>query len=147
MVRNFFMTEEQQRKFIVDRILARIAGKGERRDEALRACLDLTMPNMDDKAVAGMAAMIPELPTFLYQKWIGMFADRLLETVPPAQIDDLCLGTPESDASLLLVYVMFMESARMENVVAGDLGALAETETPKAAGAWLRLHAASTTKH
>ena len=140
------MTEEQQRIFIADRILTRITGKGERRNEALRAFLDLTMPNLDDKTVAGMAAMIPELPASLYQKWSGLFTDRLLETVPPAQREDLCLGTPESDASLLLVYVMFMESARMEKVVAEDLGALAEIDAPEAAGAWLRLHAASPTR-
>ena len=70
-----------------------------------------------------------------------MFMDRLLETVPPVQIEELCLGTPESDASLLLVYVMFMESARMEKVVADDLGALGKTDIPEAAAAWLRLHA------
>ena len=140
------MTEAQQRKFIAGRVLARIAGKGERLDEALRAVIDLSIPNLDDRTVAGVAAMIPELPISLYQKWVDMFTDRLLETVSPAQIEELCLGTPESDASLLLVYVMFMESERMEKVVAEDLKALDGTGIPDAAEAWLRLHATSLTR-
>lgn len=141
------MTEEQQRTFIAERIFARISGKGERRSEALRAFLDLTMPTLDEKTVAGMAAAIPELPPSLYRKWIGLFIDRLLETAPAAQITDLCQGTAESDASLLLVYIMFMESARMEKVVAEDLKALGKDDAPEAAEAWLRLHAASPIRH
>lgn len=139
------MTEaQQQRQFIAERILARISGKGERRDEALRAVLDITMPNLDDKAVAGIAAAIPELPVSLYQKWIDLFVDRLQETAHPLQLKDMCSGTPESDAALLLVYIMFMESARMEQVVSEDLRAL--EELPGAAETWLRLHAAGSTK-
>ena len=134
------MQEAQLRQFIAERILSRIAGKGERRDEALRAVIDLAIPNLDDKAVAGIAAAIPELPISLYRKWVDMFVDRLMETVCPPQIKELCQGTPESDASLLLVYVMFMESARMERVVAQDLKALGEKNVPDAADAWLRLH-------
>lgn len=141
------MTEAQQRTFIADRILSRIAGKGERRDEALRAAIALAIPNLDDSSTAGIAAAIPELPASLYQKWVSMFVDRLLETVPSAQIEELCLGTPESDASLLLVYVMFMESARMEAVVAEDLKALGKAEGSAAAQAWLQLHDTSQTTH
>lgn len=141
------MEEAQQRQFIAERILSRIAGKGERRDEALRAVIDLAIPNLDDKAIAGIAAAIPELPLPLYRKWVDMFVDRLLETVCPQQIEELCRGTPESDASLLLVYVMFMESARMERVVARDLKALDEKSVPDAADAWLRLHETMPTEH
>lgn len=141
------MREAQQRQFIAERILSRIAEKGERRDEALRAVIDLAIPNLDDKAIAGIAAAIPELPTMLYRKWVDMFVDRLLETVCQSQIEELCQGTPESDASLLLVYVMFMESARMERVVAQDLKALGEKNAPDAADAWLRLHEAAPTAH
>ena len=138
------MTEAQQRHFIASRILARVSGKGERRDEALRAVLDVTMPDLGDEAVAGVAAMIPELPVSLYQKWIGMFVDRIMETAHPLQLKDLCSGTAASDASLLLVYVMFMESERMEKVVADDLRSLADA--PEAAAAWLSLHAGDSTK-
>ena len=141
------MSEAQQRQFIAERILSRIAGKGERRDEALRAVIDLAIPNLEDKDIAGIAAAIPELPLSLYRKWVDMFVDRLLETVCPQQIEELCRGTPESDASLLLVYVMFMESARMERVVAQDLKALDEKNVPDAAGTWLRLHDAMPTEH
>ena len=141
------MKEAQLRQFIAERVLSRIAGKGERRDEALRAVIDLAIPNLDDKSVAGIAAAIPELPVSLYRKWVDMFVDRLLETVCPPQIEELCRGTPESDASLLLVYVMFMESARMERVVAHDLKALGEKNAPDAAGHWLRLHETVPTEH
>lgn len=141
------MNDAQQREFIAERILSRIAGKGLRRDEALRAVIDLAIPNLDDKAIAGIAAAIPELPLSLYRKWVDMFVDRLLETVCSQQIEELCRGTPESDASLLLVYVMFMESARMERVVARDLKALDENNVPNSAGAWLRLHETVPTEH
>jgi hypothetical protein len=132
------MTENQQRRYITQYLRARIEGKGERRNEALRAVLDLSMPHLDDEAVADLACGIPELPASLYGKWIDMFADRLLETVPPEQIADLCRGAPESDASLLLVYVMFMESARMEKVVAEDLKGLDAGHDPETLRAWLR---------
>ena len=42
---------------------------------------------------------------------------------------------------------MFMESARMERVVAQDLKALDEKNVPDAAGTWLRLHDAMPTEH
>ena len=120
------MTENEQRKFITERILSRISGKGERRDEALRDVLGLKIPHLDRRSIEDIAGLVPELPVSLYRKWAGMFTDRLLETVEPQHISDLCQGTPESDASLLLVYAMFMESARMERVVADDLKSLGD---------------------
>ncbi|MDR2488331.1 MAG: hypothetical protein LBD42_02370 [Desulfovibrio sp.] len=134
------MTEQEQRNYITEYICAHISGKGERRDEALRAVLGISIPHLDDEALADIAAKIPELPASLYSKWINMFADRLLETVSSEQITDLCQGTPESDASLLLVYAMFMESARMEQVAAEDIRTLDADYPPEIIDAWLVLH-------
>jgi hypothetical protein len=115
------MTEEAIRAFVTARLLSRISGAGARRDEALRAVLGVAAPGLDDAALERLTAATPELPVTLYEKWVGMFLDRLLTTVPQDQLRDLCANTPESNASLQLVYAMFMESARMEAVVEDDL--------------------------
>lgn len=122
-------TAEAMRAFITARILSRIAGAGESRDEALRAVLGVAAPGVDDATLAALVAKTPELPASLYEKWVGAFAERLLETVPHEQIRELCLNTAESNASLQLVYAMFMESARMEEEVAADLELLLTGET------------------
>ena len=118
------MNEENIRAFVTARILSRISGTGARRDEALRAVLGIASPGLDDAALDRLVKEAPELPVGLYEKWTGLFVDRLLETVPREQIHDLCLTSPESEASLLLVYSMFMESERMEKIVAEDLAFL-----------------------
>lgn len=115
------MTEEAVRAFVTAKILSRISGVGARRDEALRAVLGIAAPGVDDATMEELVAKTPELPFSLYEKWVGMFVDRLLETVPAPQLQDLCLNTPESNASLQLVYSMFMESTRMEEEVGKDL--------------------------
>ena len=141
------MTEKILREFITGNILGRLSAAGAQREEALRDVLGLTVPNLDDTAAAGIAGMIPELPVLLYEKWAGLFVDRLLETVPQAQIADLCRGTDESNATLALVYVMFMESERMEKLVAEDLRAIgvpsganetSDNDTAALVGAWLK---------
>ncbi len=137
------MTENDLRQFVVSSILGRLARDGERREEALRDVLGLTVPNLDDAAARGIAGMVPQLPESVYAKWAGMFADKLMETVPPEQVRDLCRGTEESDATLALVYVMFMESERMEKVVARDLADLGLKLSPEddgtaLVGAWLK---------
>lgn len=115
------MNEESIRTFVTARILSRISGVGARRDEALRAVLGIAAPGLDDTSLSRLVAEAPEIPVSLYEKWIRLFLDRLLKTVPCEQIQDLCLNTPESNASLLLVYSMFMESETMEQVIAEDL--------------------------
>jgi hypothetical protein len=115
------MTEEAIRAFVSARILSRISGAGARRDEALRAVLGVAAPGLNDASLDRLVSRTPELPVTLYEKWVGMFVDRLLETVPLEQASDLCANTAESNASLQLVYAMFMESSRMEAVVEDDL--------------------------
>lgn len=119
------MTEKDIRARIVHAILSCISGEGERRSQALREVLGIAVPRLDEASLAGIAAKVPELPLPLYQKWVGLFADRLLETAPREQLEDLCRDTPESAATLQLVYSMFMESERMEKMIAADLRALA----------------------
>ena len=118
------MTPEAMKTFITARLLSRVASEGEKRDEALRAVLGIAAPGVDDATMAELVDKTPELPPALYEKWADMFTDRLLNTVPHEQIHELCLNTPESNASLQLVYAMFMESERMEREVAADLALL-----------------------
>ncbi len=119
------MNKEQQamKETIVQAIMRRFVNSTERREEALRDVLKLMIASASDAQLGEQIGKIPQLPDFLYEKWATLFAERLLETVPPAQICDMCAGTEEADATLALVYVMFMESERMEGIVAQDLRA------------------------
>ncbi len=131
------------RRRVVERILARFAPDGETRREALRDVLMLGIPNLNEESAAEMARFVPELPAELYEKWAGLFADRLLETADERTIGDLCAGDADNEAALALVFAMFMESERMEKIVAEDLKNLpgaAPGGEDKAAllGLWLR---------
>ena len=131
---------EAMRAFITARILSGVAGARARRDEALRAVLGVAAPGVDDATMEELVAKTPELPASLYEKWAGMFADRLLETVPLEQVEDLCKPDNGSRATLVLVYLMFMESERMEKQIPKDLEDLV-SKLPDPDGAALRLSA------
>lgn len=118
------MTADNARAHITALLLERASQDEARRKEALRDYLDVTQATADPAASEALAGMIPALMPALYAKWIGMFADRLLETVPLAQVEPLCDGSAENDAALTLAYVMFLESARMEQQIDADLAAL-----------------------
>ncbi len=105
-------------------VMARLTDSHDRRTEALEEFMGVTMPSVPDKAAGTVAALVPEIPASVYAKWVGLFVDRLLETVPGEQLAGLCDGTEENNATIALVYVMFMESQRMEQQVASDLAAL-----------------------
>ena len=119
----------QQKEYIVSTIVARFGQQNNLRHNAISELLDVTLPHLDKAAIAGIAAMVPELPTSLYTKWAELFAQRLLETVSPRQINDMCNGTQEGLATLSLVFIMFMESEKMEKIVAEDLAALGASAT------------------
>lgn len=95
-----------------------------RRAEALRDFLLLSLPDMDDAAIRAVASKVPLLPRSLYEKWISLFIDRLFETIPQDQLEDLCDGSENNNATLGMVYLLFMESARMEKQVVADLAEL-----------------------
>lgn len=123
------MTDEAVRARVREVLLRQVDSDAGRRQEALREFFAVTMPQMDEAEAARLAELAPPLAPALIEKWIALFTDRLLETVARPQIEELCAGGPKSDATLVLVYIMFMESARMERQVAEDLSA------PGAAGA------------
>ncbi|MDL2307074.1 hypothetical protein LJC48_03480 [Desulfovibrio sp. OttesenSCG-928-C06] len=125
------MTPEQIHKHITPLILRRLDADHNRRGEALHDFLAISLPGMDESSIDTVAAMVPELPESMYRKWIGMFVDRLIETIPQNQLDELCNGSEDNNATLALVYLMFMESARMEKQVAEDLAALGNTGASK----------------
>ena len=102
-------------------ILDKFSGGRERRQEALTEYFLVTMPNVPEDAAKRLAELIPDLMPDLYSKWIGEFADRLFETVPDEQLQHLCDGTVENNAALGLVFLMFMESERMEKQTEDDL--------------------------
>jgi len=117
-------TEAEMYVFITARVMSRLSPQGARRSEALREVLTVTLPDLGRQRLEAMTAMAPEIPLSLYAKWTGLFADRLLETVTLEELRNLCANTEESNATLLLLYAMFMESERMERLVADDLRAL-----------------------
>ncbi len=129
------MTADAARAHITELLLRRTTQDEARRQEALREYLDVTQAATDASAAEALAGMIPALMPQLYAKWIGMFADRLLETVPLTQLEPLCDGSAANAAALTLAYVMFLESARMEKQIDADLAALgagvAEGQSPK----------------
>ena len=92
------------------------AGK---RQEALAEFMTVTgtAGNASDK----IAELIPPIMHELYEKWILMFIDRLMETVDSQNIELLCDGLPDNNATLVLAYIMFLESARMEKQIDKDL--------------------------
>lgn len=116
------------RSHILQAVLGRLDLDPARRAEALRDFLALSLPGLGENAVEAVAARVPELPRALYEKWINLFIDRLFETIPPEQLTDLCDGSSANNATLGMVYLLFMESARMEKQVADDLAALGRSE-------------------
>ena len=118
------MKDEDIRAHVLKVILARLDLNQERRAEALGDFLTLSLPGMDEQAIKTVASLVPVLPQSLYEKWIGMFSDRLLETIPRDQLKELCNGTINNDTTISMVYLLFMESARMEEQTARDLAEL-----------------------
>lgn len=115
------LTRAQMRAHIFLVILDKFSNSAQRRQEALQEYFLVTMPNVSEEAATNLAALIPDLMPELYSKWIDMFVERLFETVPEAQVEHLCDGTAENNASLGLVFLMFMESERMEKQTEDDL--------------------------
>ena len=114
------MTPKQIREHIFAVIITKIEEQDEtKRQEALAEFMSVT--GTAGSAPEQVASLIPPLMHELYAKWIGMFIDRLLETVPAQNIELLCDGSNDNNAALVLAYIMFLESARMEKQIDKDL--------------------------
>ncbi|OEU66683.1 MAG: hypothetical protein BA863_16730 [Desulfovibrio sp. S3730MH75] len=121
------MEEAKIREYIHAIIMEKCTHNESARQDAIGEFITLTMPNIDEKATNNIKSMIPTIAE-LYDKWAVMFIDRLLETVPRNQIEELCSDTVENDSALVLIYIMFMESERMEKQVADDISEYAPTQ-------------------
>ncbi|WP_291328259.1 hypothetical protein [Desulfovibrio sp. UCD-KL4C] len=121
------MEETKIREYIHAVIMKKCTHDESARQNAIGEYIAMTMPNIDERSVNNIKLMIPTIAE-LYDKWAVMFIDRLLETVPRNQIEELCSGTTENDSALVLVYIMFMESERMEKQIAEDISAYAPTQ-------------------
>ncbi|HCR12313.1 hypothetical protein [Solidesulfovibrio sp.] len=115
---------ETLRETVRRTLLRRVARTGDAgRAEALTAFVGLSRPGISPEAARIIVEKTPRLLPQLTEKWIGMFVDRLFETVPLDQISLLCDGSGENEAAMALAYVMFLESERMEKQMAEDLAA------------------------
>lgn len=121
------MQDKEIRDYVHAVVMEKCTHNEEARKDALKEFIVMTMPNLDEKAVDSVKEMIPPI-TALYDKWAHMFVDRLLETVPRMQIEELCSGTSDNKSALILVYIMFMESERMEKQIAEDITEYASTQ-------------------
>lgn len=101
-------------------VMERLEGGEGRREEAVSEFLTVTMA-VDQHTARRTAELVPPLLAELYDKWVGQFVERFFETVPAEQIELLCDGSEANNAALCLVYVMFLESARMEEQIPRDL--------------------------
>lgn len=114
------MTSKQIKEHIFTIIIHKVEEQDEtKRREALAEFMSVT--GTTGNAPEQVASLIPPLMHELYAKWITMFIDRLLETVPSENIELLCDGTDDNNAALVLAYIMFLESARMEKQIDKDL--------------------------
>jgi hypothetical protein len=114
------MTKKELRAHIFATIICKVEEQDEtRRLEALNEFMAVT--GTAGNASEQIASLIPPIMHELYEKWITLFIDRLLETVDAKNIELLCDGSDDNNAALVLAYVMFLESARMEKQIDEDL--------------------------
>ena len=114
------MTPKQIRGHIFSTIIGKVEEQDEtKRAEALSEFMSVT--GTAGNALDQVACLIPPIMHDLYVKWINMFIDRLMETVGVQNIELLCDGTDDNNAALVLAYIMFLESARMEKQIDEDL--------------------------
>lgn len=90
-----------------------------KRQEALAEFMAVT--GTAGNATQKVAELIPPIMHDLYEKWVTLFIDRLMETLDLRNIELLCDGSEDNNAALVLAYIMFLESARMEKQIDEDL--------------------------
>jgi len=112
---------DAKRRHIHSTVLKFVSRSDARRQEAIREYLLVMRPDLTPAATDLLAAKTPPLLPALYDKWIGMFIERLFETLPEEQLALVCDGQEDTNAALVLAYIMFLESARMEKQIEDDL--------------------------
>ncbi|BBD07412.1 hypothetical protein [Desulfovibrio ferrophilus] len=115
------MPETSMQEHVRSVVLERLDQDADKRTEALTEFFGVTMSGADTVAMDKLADLVPPLLPKLYEKWVGMFVERFFETVPKEQIELLCDGSDENNAAILLIYLMFLESQRMEDQIDKDL--------------------------
>lgn len=115
------MPEQSMREHVRSVVLEHLDQDADRRAEALTEFFGVTMGGVDAVPLEKLADLVPPLMSKLYLKWVEMFVERFFETVPQEQIQLLCDGSEENNAAILLVYLMFLESKRMEEQIDKDL--------------------------
>jgi hypothetical protein len=135
------MTEDLRQR-IVARVMAQVSRSSQRRAEALAEYIELTS-GVDRHKAGRVAELVPPIEDSLYEKWAVAFAERLTETIPQEQIEHLLDGSEENNAALVLVYLMFLESQRMEKQIEEDLKAYGldhsfEPDLGQAAASYIR---------
>ena len=114
------MDKNAARAHVVRVVMDRVDTGADSRRQALEEFLAVTV-NPAEGVAERMAELVPPLVPELYEQWAGMFADRLLETLPGEQLELVCDGSGDNDASLVLAFLMFLESERMEKQMEADL--------------------------
>jgi len=112
--------QDALKKRIAELVFEQVDRDADRRGEAVSDYIALTAGVSQEQAQR-VAELVPPVEKTLYARWIEMFANRLLETVPVDQVKHLTDGTEENKAALALVFLMFLESERMEKQIAQDL--------------------------
>lgn len=112
---------QKNKDYIVQTIVKRFSTDQQKREEALREVMALTHQDLSDQALADLAQAIPPLPPELYEKWACLFAEKMLATVDPSHIQELCVPDQANQSTLALLFAMFMESETMEKQKATDL--------------------------
>lgn len=115
------MSQDAMREHVRSVVLERLDQDADRRKEALSEFFAVTMGQVSSATTETVADLVPPILPKLYDKWVGMFVERFFEMVPVEQIELLCDGSEENNAAILLVYIMFLESERMEEQIDKDL--------------------------
>jgi len=115
------LTREEMRAKIFLTLLAKFPSDPSQRHEALRDYFLVTLPGMTVEMASQLASLVPSIMPKLYERWISLFAERLFATIPEPQLQVFLSGGQENDAALALVFLMFLESARMEEQMEKDL--------------------------
>lgn len=123
------MSDREFRDHFVSVIVSRLDTGADSRQEALREYFGLRLPGVSEQEKDCLAVSVPALIPALYRRWAGMCAARMVETVPADQREHLCDGSAANNAALILVFLMFLESERMEKQMVEDLAAYGQAQS------------------